>query len=744
MKKVKNINEVKKILSKSIIISVLIPLIFILIIVNVFNYRQNEIISSKNQNILRSNIETLISDISEKISIVASSNIFTSYLRSGKNTRKDLYSSFNIQLGALIVPEINGLLISDTRGDIFYNIGKQSSQFIKIPLCYLDSELNSNYGQCLYSMTLFLNQKGIIKSLKKINVEIFNDNNNKINFIDTNHFGSFFISSFKQLKLNINIPNSYHYYYLYSNIVLVFLIFLIYYFLRYKIKNIFQIFIRQPINNLISSLNSGENLKIDYGIEEINFLNKEIMYRDLRMKQIRQNEKLIEIGSLTSKIAHDIRSPIHSLDLLMDICKNKISEDNYSLMKNATYQINNIANDILNKYSSDKDIDYIFLEDTISMIIKDFKLKYTNSNCKIVFLSNSRTTLVHIQQDVFVRIINNIIKNSFDAIGNNVGTISILTSVLYDKIKIKISDDGIGVPQEQIEEINSNNIKTTKKSGHGLGLKYVIDEVNKYKGNFKIYSNGYKSGVSVEILLNFSLFQPVFAYNFEHDYGHQRVVIIDDNKDIHNLFLNKFSRTELLEIVTLTKINELKDYLTSFNSHQFQNFYFIDNNFTESDIKGVDVIQEYNLQNKSLLTTDDYRDDRLIKKCLDLGIKILPKNKIQNFRFKLNEHNEKIILIDDNITLCQAWRKLGKIKGIEVIYFNTIIEFENSEYKFQNALKLYIDFNLGSNEQSGYSYAKKLYYNLKFRRIYIISGMHQSINRDVEWIIDVLPKAVPF
>ena len=95
MKKVKNINEVKKILSKSIIISVLIPLIFILIIVNVFNYRQNEIISSKNQNILRSNIETLISDISEKISIVASSNIFTSYLRSGKNTRKDLYSSFN-------------------------------------------------------------------------------------------------------------------------------------------------------------------------------------------------------------------------------------------------------------------------------------------------------------------------------------------------------------------------------------------------------------------------------------------------------------------------------------------------------------------------------------------------------------------------------------------------------------------------------------------------------------------------
>ena len=67
------------------------------------------------------------------------------------------------------------------------------------------------------------------------------------------------------------------------------------------------------------------------------------------------------------------------------------------------------------------------------------------------------------------------------------------------KVVITISDNGIGIPKDKLEQIFEPNF-TTKNSGMGLGLTMVKKMIEEYKGEISVKSDEGK-GTKFTIIL---------------------------------------------------------------------------------------------------------------------------------------------------------------------------------------------------------------------------------------------------
>ena len=97
--------------------------------------------------------------------------------------------------------------------------------------------------------------------------------------------------------------------------------------------------------------------------------------------------------------------------------------------------------------------------------------------------------------------IENIIKNSIDSIDQRRGEISISLKKELNEIKIRIKDNGKGIPKKDWKNIFRPGF-STKKAGWGLGLSLanrIIEDI--HKGNLRVLNSTINKGTIIEIIL---------------------------------------------------------------------------------------------------------------------------------------------------------------------------------------------------------------------------------------------------
>ena len=95
----------------------------------------------------------------------------------------------------------------------------------------------------------------------------------------------------------------------------------------------------------------------------------------------------------------------------------------------------------------------------------------------------------------------NIIRNGMDAIDSENGEIIIVLRKIENKIKIRIKDNGKGIPKKDWKNIFRPGF-STKKAGWGLGLSLsnrIIEDI--HQGELKIVKSTVNVGTIVEICL---------------------------------------------------------------------------------------------------------------------------------------------------------------------------------------------------------------------------------------------------
>jgi len=209
---------------------------------------------------------------------------------------------------------------------------------------------------------------------------------------------------------------------------------------------------------------------------------------------LKQQERNIAWRNVASQVAHDIKNPLTPMKLsLQYLCK--LSQTNNSLFVSKFSEIapslisqietiSNIAQE-LNLYSKPvhkKEI--VDLNDCLLTAINTFR---EQPNMNIDYTPNVNLLVIG-DKNLFVRVFNNIIKNSSQALYNKSdGKIEIWTEKKEEDYVICFKDNGIGIKKENFDKVFAEHF-TTKQDGGGIGLTIVKTILEMYDATISFKS----------------------------------------------------------------------------------------------------------------------------------------------------------------------------------------------------------------------------------------------------------------
>lgn len=256
----------------------------------------------------------------------------------------------------------------------------------------------------------------------------------------------------------------------------------------------------KPINNLASAaerIASGDlavTLHVTGG-GEIRRLtdNFNEMVKGLRETKeleakLKEAEHLSKIGHLASGIAHEVRNPLNFINLSIAHIADRFAPDDenkkrefFNAVANIKGEVQRLNAMIINFLDYGKPLKLKIQTVPINSVIDDIlnlvKQKAVEQGISIEKrLSDGLSAPVDVQQ--IKTCVMNLILNSIQAVPENSGKIDIETSNNNGFILIRVSDNGVGIPDENLEKIYEPYF-TTKETGIGLGLaitKRIVDE----------------------------------------------------------------------------------------------------------------------------------------------------------------------------------------------------------------------------------------------------------------------------
>lgn len=245
----------------------------------------------------------------------------------------------------------------------------------------------------------------------------------------------------------------------------------------------------------------GTNEPIDFkGHDEIAALVEEYnkMCRQLEMaaNKLARNERENAWREMARQVAHEIKNPltpmklnIEYLQMLWDRKDPKFEENLKEILQSLLEQIDTLSK-IATAFS-----DYAKMPentpttfDLVELLKNTIKIYDVEKNISISLIYNENEAWsIFADKNNLGRVFGNIIKNGIQAIGNDAGHIEVIINRLGEKYRIKISDNGCGIKEEDKKKVFFPNF-TTKSSGMGVGLSVSQDIIQGMGGSITFAS----------------------------------------------------------------------------------------------------------------------------------------------------------------------------------------------------------------------------------------------------------------
>lgn len=216
-------------------------------------------------------------------------------------------------------------------------------------------------------------------------------------------------------------------------------------------------------------------------------------YRKLKAYEERmmKAERLAISGELTSSVIHEIKNPLVAIggfarNLLQSKGIAGSDRDKLEIIMNEALRLERYLESLQSKVSEIKleegDINQV-IEDNCQLLQKDFEER------NITILKSLAPDLPHSHFDVVKihEVFLNLIQNAIEAIRDS-GVVRLSTWLDSDTICVQISDNGKGIPNDQIYKIFTPFF-TTKEEGSGLGLAFAQRIVKDHGGNISVTSS---------------------------------------------------------------------------------------------------------------------------------------------------------------------------------------------------------------------------------------------------------------
>jgi signal transduction histidine kinase len=220
------------------------------------------------------------------------------------------------------------------------------------------------------------------------------------------------------------------------------------------------------------------------------------IFKELKSKQLSDvnNARIDSLLSVSEKVAHDIRSPLGAINLILS--RVTFSDPEHKeIVKNALKRIDDSAESILVKYKNKNDssidtFDKINIYQMLDKITSEKKILDTKIEYQLL-LNETENVLVLGYSIELERVLSNILDNSIYALKKreNNATIKIVTKVSEKQIEIDICDNGIGISSSILKLLGNEEISTKRQEkGNGIGLLHAKRTIERMKGSFEIES----------------------------------------------------------------------------------------------------------------------------------------------------------------------------------------------------------------------------------------------------------------
>jgi len=316
------------------------------------------------------------------------------------------------------------------------------------------------------------------------------------------------------------------------------------------------------------------------------------------------------------------------------------------------------------------------------------------------------------------------------------GNIKVILLSENEYVIVKVKDDGKGIPPEILSRLGEKGLTFNKKGGSGLGLYHAKTTIEKWSGKLEINSELNK-GTEVTIKIPKAKTPDWFCESINID-SKTKIIVIDDDETIHNIWEDRFKKYNI-EIIHLYNPNDLKH-----SSKTEKELYLIDYEFKGYNENGLDLIEELNISDKSILVTSHFENEIIIERCRELNIKLIPKT-LSGFVpviFTDDENKVKeVVLIDDDELVLMNWQISAKKKGIKLIKYKNSKDFYKEIDKIEKETPIYIDSELEEG-QKGEDIAKDLR-EKGFKNIILETGHSPERFKDISWL-KIVEKEPPF
>lgn len=236
------------------------------------------------------------------------------------------------------------------------------------------------------------------------------------------------------------------------------------------------------------------------GNDEVAYLTEE--FDRLLDKLENSNKKLVEAEKIQAKVqlarevAHNIKSPVTALEMMLpllsfapsklqNVLKNSISE-----IRGLTDRLRSQADSLAQKNSDDEKIKLIYLPSFMESFVACKSQEFANQDVDITFrnISQSKTIFIQCSTLELRCILSNLVNNAIESYVRGVKRVDIELNTDSANAIITVRDFGAGIPEQYLSVLGKEEVTFKGGCERGLGLVHAKKTVISWHGDMKIES----------------------------------------------------------------------------------------------------------------------------------------------------------------------------------------------------------------------------------------------------------------
>ena len=264
----------------------------------------------------------------------------------------------------------------------------------------------------------------------------------------------------------------------------------------YNYVELFLFLLIGGVTGVLSQMERNQRLRHEEALQRLDESHRKLKEQtDVLFQteeQLRRADRLSALGELSAGMAHEIRNPLGSIKGAVEILKDDYSPDEakyefIQILLKESDRLNHIVQEFLGfAQPKQPELHETDVNEAIESVLILTTQEARKSGVAIKRRLDASIGKRNLDAGLLKQAFLNIILNAIQAMPAG-GTLTVESGLRNNTIEVKITDTGIGIPEENRKKLFSPFF-TTKKNGTGLGLAITYRIIENHRGRIDVTS----------------------------------------------------------------------------------------------------------------------------------------------------------------------------------------------------------------------------------------------------------------